>query len=176
MVKLGDPKRSCRECEAHYSGSAVNIKRDHRKIMEAHEAAWERKYTAATEGSAQRESRIAELQKEIKGYVDAIAAGEVDAELGVHNREAVDRTKTLTMRQRTQDAYYARDLAMNSIAIIVYSKDARVLDPVIDIYTKWERKQVELMKTDRDHGLSRDHPKADDSVARYWRGRSAVRS
>lgn len=173
VVRLGDPKRSCPSCEAHYNGSGVTIKRDHKSIVERREAEFEARLKAATDGNVERGNLIAELQKEIKGYTDAIASGEVDIELSEHGRREVDQAKALTLQQRARDAYYARDLAMNALTVVVYSKDARILDSVMDIYTKWERRQVDLMQQGRDHGLSRDHPKAVDT-GWQWRGRSQV--
>jgi len=176
-VSLADPGRYCKACRAH-TGSLPNLRVDHRKLVSdlqerqavaiQHERGLGEK--VRSELIAVIAERDALVQSAATTVADLIEAGLPDS-----IKEAVQTD----LEGRLKSAYSTRDRAMSAVWRIDTLhhaplrgdkcecgralRDCREFGSLAffrESFYGWERRQMDLMRDNKHHGLPRDHPEA----------------
>ncbi len=184
---VSNPSRHCKPCDAHFY-SLDNLRTDHKKLAAAlidkHEKELARERDAVERGKGTLESLRAELDAIVKATGTDLASASEDA------LEALRGQAIFALQDEVRKAYYARNRAMDAVWTIDERhhavmgekcscglplracKEYRGLEFFRDEYQRWERKQIELMKAGKDHGLPANHPEAlkMNTESRRWHG------
>lgn len=185
---VSDSSRICPDCRAHLH-SLENLRRDHKNLVGTFQTQYESEIERKQAAIEKQEATIGRLQAELAEALKIAGADLADAP--EHVLKPISTAAISELQDRERKAYRIRDRAMAAVWTIDERhhavtgdkcscglalngcKDYRGLSFFRAEYERWERKQIELMKADKQHGLPSNHPEAQKLNVPGWRWHGA---
>lgn len=186
-LSLRNSEPLCQPCRGH-KFNIDNLRADHRRISELLIAKHESGLIGANAEIEGIHARLTQMRAERDAL--AKAGGEGLANASEDALKAIQAQALIAQQDDVRRAFRARDRAMDAVwtiderhhavvgekcacGLALHAcKEYRELDFFRDEYQRWERKQIELMKAGKDHGLPENHPEARklNVPSHLWRG------
>jgi len=181
---VSDPSRICPDCRAHLY-SLENLRRDHRNLVDAVRTQYESELGGKQAEIENQEATISGLRAEVADLLKVAASDLADAP--EHLRGSMTSAAISELEDRERKAYRTRDRAMAAVWTVDERHHAvagekcscgRALHACMDYrgliffrgeYERLERKQIDLMKGGKHHGLPSNHPEARKLNVQEWR-------
>lgn len=181
---VSDRSPYCPRCRAHLH-NLDNLRADHRQLIAAITERQANAVALATNLDVRREQTIKNLMSEREELLNAIAINFLDSPspaLEVLIRDAVVRE----VEDEARNAYRTRNRAMAAIwrmdelhsetladkckcgKPLKGCRDFKELTFFRETYYSWERRQIDLMKQNKRHGLPANHPESRKRYTDAW--------
>jgi hypothetical protein len=166
------------------------MRADHRKLAIAMTKQFAEEIAKARESQEWRAQTVEDLLKEKRELVQAIASDYTDKPSPALT-ELVQHAVSADLNKRVQDSYKSRDRAMAAIGRVfevhhetltdkcncgkplTSCREYKTVEFFRESYERWERRQFELMRQDKYHGLPADHPAARKLYRDRWSWKGA---